>query len=29
MMRLQELLPGYPIIGGDAKSSFKEKEALV
>ena len=29
VMQLQELLPGYPIVGRDAKSSFEEKEALV
>ena len=29
VMQLQELLSGYPIIGGDAKSTFEEKEALV
>ena len=29
VMQLQELLSGYPIIGGDAKPTFEEKEALV
>jgi len=29
VMQFKELLPGYPIVGGDAKAIFEEKKAFV
>ena len=29
VIQFKELLPGYPIVGGDAKAIFEENKALI